>query len=227
MTTCTTMLEQMLVAELDELAGGGDAALATHLRHCATCRAVADRLLRDTEMLGRSIRSVNRMPGVAVAGSRAVVARRVSAAALVAVAASVAVVAIRPSRGVTGEARVASVVRRQPAGPVLPYVPAQSSGTPATPRVSSPRLGASDSRRLRGPRPIPIRERARAVEMAAVTVAPIIVAAADPVVPVKPVKLDLPPRQSLGNAVAVDPPAGTRADIIRTDRPGVTVVWLR
>jgi hypothetical protein len=67
----------------------------------------------------------------------------------------------------------------------------------------------------------------RAVEVAAVTVAPTVVAAHDPPVPVVPVKLDVAPRESLGSGVAVDPPAGKRADIIRTERPGVTVVWLR
>jgi hypothetical protein len=45
-------------------------------------------------------------------------------------------------------------------------------------------------------------------------------------VAVAPVRLDTVAETSLGMSVAVDPPAGTRANIIRTSNPAVTVVWL-
>jgi hypothetical protein len=45
-------------------------------------------------------------------------------------------------------------------------------------------------------------------------------------VAVAPVRLDTPTETSLGMFVAVDPPVGTRANIIRTSNPAVTVVWL-
>ena len=62
--------------------------------------------------------------------------------------------------------------------------------------------------------------------VAAVTPAPVLVAALEPPVAVAPVRLDVPPRDPLGIGVAVHPPTGTRADILRTADPSVTVVWL-
>jgi len=44
---------------------------------------------------------------------------------------------------------------------------------------------------------------------------------------VAPVRIDVPAAdEPLGARVAVDPPAGVRANVIRTSNPSVTVVWL-
>ena len=81
-TTCRAMLARMLEADLGDLTGRGDDALAMHVRECVTCRAVADRLARDTELLARSIRSAYRTSDVAER-SRFTVAHRVPTAALI------------------------------------------------------------------------------------------------------------------------------------------------
>jgi len=44
---------------------------------------------------------------------------------------------------------------------------------------------------------------------------------------IAPVRFDLPPADPpLGTRVAVDPPAGVRANVMRTSNPSFTVVWL-
>ena len=231
-TTCTAMLERMLEADLGELTGRGDAVLATHVRECARCRAVADRLARDTEALGRSIRpasrSVPRAPDLAVAGSRSGAVRAVPAVALIAVAASLASIAIRPVWHFADDRRVTEIVRLPETVPTASDVSvSHSSGAvTARPGPSAARAGDRDLPRRRASRPTRYQQ-VRAIEVAAVTVAPTVIAAAERPMPVAPVKLDAAPRQSLGSVVAVDPPTGKHADIIRTNRPGVTVVWLR
>ena len=224
-TTCTAMLERMLEADLGELTGRGDAVLATHVRECARCRAVADRLARDTEALGRSVR---RAPDLAVAGSRSGAVRAVPAVALIAVAASLASIAIRPVWHFADDRRVTEIVRLPETVPTASDVSVSHSSGAVTvrPGPSAARAGDRDLPRRRASRPTRYQQ-VRAIEVAAVTVAPTVIAAAERPMPVAPVKLDAAPRQSLGSVVAVDPPTGKHADIIRTNRPGVTVVWLR
>ena len=69
-------------------------------------------------------------------------------------------------------------------------------------------------------------EIAHAVVSVAVKVEPTRMTPAQRAVRVTPVRLDGTPKPPLGDRVAVEPPAGTRASIIRTDHPGVTVIWL-
>lgn len=227
-TTCRAMVDRMLEADLDELNGRGDAVLAMHVRECARCRAVANRLVQDTDALGGAIRSVHRAPARGVARGRSAVSHRVPATMLIAVAASLAIIAIRPLRHRVDGPAVATVAL----SPVLVRVPPEPAVSPSLGtatligRPPSGRVGNRHPSRRREPRPVGYREPMRAVASIAVRVERTVVAPAARPIPVAPVKLEVAPRTSLGSGVAVDPPAGKRADIIRTERPGVTVIWL-
>jgi hypothetical protein len=232
-TTCQAMLERMLEADLDDLNGHGDAAVATHVRECERCRAVADRLTGDTAALGRSIRALRRAPEPAVVSSRSAIARLAPTVALIAAAASVVFIVLRSvhSRSSGNSSVVASVARTPaeppPTGEVVQSPIVRSLGTAReTERTVPARQSGRDPHRRGMPRAIAVHEPARAISAVAVTVAPTVMAAAPRVVPVVPVLLDTRPRDALGTVVTVEPPAGTRAEIIRTNRPGVTVVWL-
>ncbi|HKI94096.1 MAG TPA: hypothetical protein VJ992_02285 [Gemmatimonadales bacterium] len=62
---CTVARDGLLEAEVEELRGDGDSALARHLRACATCRAAAERILAAYAALDASLaveRPRRRMP---------------------------------------------------------------------------------------------------------------------------------------------------------------------
>ncbi|HEV8410107.1 MAG TPA: hypothetical protein VGQ30_06340 [Gemmatimonadaceae bacterium] len=52
---CENRLILLLEAEREELEGRGTSAVATHVRECARCRAVAARLVADTGMLAAQV----------------------------------------------------------------------------------------------------------------------------------------------------------------------------
>jgi hypothetical protein len=224
------MLERMLEADLDELSSHGRTPIAQHLRECARCRAVADRLVRDTRTLARGVARGAFRPTEAPTRPRYVGPWNRSAA-FVAAAAVLAVVAVRSSRREAGAPRVQSVAMRPvvmhpvAVAPLVslrdtsPLPPADRAGhrSPATRRTVSASLAD------RSPR---ARDLGAATLPEAVKVEPTLATPVDRAVAVRPVRLDVAPRQSLGDGVAVDPPPGTRARIIPTDRPGITVVWL-
>lgn len=55
---CEEAIELMLEAELEELAGRGDSALAAHVRSCARCAATAERLLAGQRLLAAALDEV-------------------------------------------------------------------------------------------------------------------------------------------------------------------------
>lgn len=232
-TTCQAMLERMLEADLDDLNGHGDAALATHVRECTRCRAVARRLAADTAALGRSVRALRRAPESIAVSSRSAIVRLAPTVALIAAAASVVFIVLRSVHGrSSGEASVVADAERtraesSSAGLVVRSPIIRSLGTAhATERTVLTRQGGRDLRRRGTSGRVAFHEPARTVAAVAVTVAPTVIAAVPRAVPVVPAMLGKRPRDALGSVVAVEPPAGTRAEIIPTNRPGVTVVWL-
>lgn len=218
--TCSMMLDRMLEADVHELSGRGETDIASHVRACPRCRAVAEALVRDTDELSRAVRATRTATTVRRRRLAAVPARVAAMTALAGLAAAVAVIVLRRADRPTGShtAAGAPVVAQLVA--VMPPVVARGVG--AAP--DAPPLGATrrpSNRVARVARPT-----GRAIRPSAVTVEPTVVASAQRAVAVLPVRIVPPPRQPLGNTVTAEPPAGRRANIIPTDRPGVTVVWL-
>jgi hypothetical protein len=223
------MLERMLEADLDELSSHGRTPIAQHLRECARCRTVADRLVRDTRTLARGVAQGGLEPTEARTRPR-YVGPRYRSAAFVAAAAVQATVAVRSWRE-AGAPRVQSVTMRPVVMHPVTVAPLVSlrDGSPLPPadrashRSPATRRTVSVSLADRSPR---ARDAGAAILPVAVKVEPTLATPVDRAVAVLPVRLDVAPRQSLGDGVAVDPPPGTRARIIPTDRPDITVVWL-
>jgi len=226
MTPCATMLDRMLEADLGELDGRGDTVLAAHLRECTRCRSVANSLLDDTRMLARSVPAALTVAAGLARQPRRLRARRAGATVLVAIAASIAAVVIRAvQHGHTRPALATAVM--QPVSVVPPSTlgsPLASDAGPA--RVSRSRAPNEHGPGPRGQRFSLQRETPGAVVSIAVTVEPTVATPMERPVSAVPVRLDPGPREPLGGSVAVDPPVGKRADIIPTDHPGITVVWL-
>ena len=61
---CASVLESLLDAELSEIQGDGNSALAEHLRSCARCRRLAGQLLVDTRLLATAMPAVVTSPRV-------------------------------------------------------------------------------------------------------------------------------------------------------------------
>ena len=226
--TCRAMVEQMLEADLAELTGSGGTNVARHLTECPKCRAVAARLLRDTRTLARSVLPVRMEPVVAPPRRRRHAGHVARSTAFAGIAASLVIMAVQARRRVDPPPSPPTVVMH----PVTVVAPAAT--VTASVQVSRLSAIANDSRRTtlrhvlpfdRTTRPLR-REIAHAVVPVAVTVEATRVTPAQHAVPVTPVRLDGTPKPPLGNRVAVEPSAGKRASIIRTDHPGVTVVWL-
>jgi len=72
---CSEMREQMLVADLDELAGVGATPFAAHLRECDRCRGVARRITSGTLRFGTEL-ALAAATGSPVPGTRRAWARR-------------------------------------------------------------------------------------------------------------------------------------------------------
>jgi hypothetical protein len=198
--SCTQTLELMLDAAPDELAGRGESALAIHLRECARCRAVADRILADTRALARAIES--RAPRSVPRASRT---RRtlIGGGALVTTLAAAALVfAVMKRSTSTGTASVA-----RPAPIVVPRAAVAES----TPPVAVARPAAAVDSALLG------------------SIQPQQYAAALPVTPTQltasPVHPPVHDPQDQSD-ITVTPSAGLRAAVMRTSNPNITVVWL-
>lgn len=231
--TCTSMTDRMLEADLGELAGDGSSPLSSHLRECARCRAVAAQIVRDTRELGRLItRPTTR--AVEVAARRQRVVRWSRSAPLGVAAAAVILIPLGWSR-IDRASRDAGPASASAALPRA-ATPARAEVTARTPALE-PTSSARPLRVSRSSRADRARHRTKPGRSAtavrattstaqAVTTPPIVVAAVDRAIPVEPVRLDPSAPLSLGTGVAVDPPPGTRVDIIRTSNPSVTVVWL-
>lgn len=215
--TCDTMLQRMLDAAPETLAGHGDDELAVHLRECGRCRAVAAVLLRET----RAMASALDLP----VRPRRTVRRRLlrmllaPQAAMIAVAAGIIIYASRlavrvePVRVAAVSATIASSPATTIDSPAVP--PIRASRPRRAPRVSAPALGA----RLAPPMPI---------VPTAIVAAPI-VASARPVAQHGPAATQsdaLDAQRQPAPGVLVDPPRGVRAAVLRTSDPKITVVWL-
>jgi len=211
--TCESIRDAMLEAELDELRGRGDSAIAVHLRECLTCRRVGADLVLDTQRLALTVRarSVTTVPRRR--HSHAV--RFVAAGALVGAAATWMI-----------------IVRRGPEPPPARTSPPAATLPPviATPREVLPNAPAPvhpTTRRLVS-RPT-IR---RAPAEFAIRPTPFVAQRTVPVpaekpVAVTPVRLEpVQAREPLGTGVRLELPAGKGATILRTDRPDMTVVWI-
>ena len=234
---CVSMIDRMLEADLDQLTGHGSSPLGTHLRECARCRAVAAQIIRQTGELGR-------LPGRSTMhiAPRTGTIGRVPRYAAVGIAAATVVLAGRgigrfgpPLRdsdpkhtnvAVGSAVAPADVSTAHPAAPPRASVVGRAPGGRPPPTSSQPSVSATRHHPIVDLGQAIAISPARASEVMAVTTEPVVVAAVPRVDPVLPARLDPSPIQSLGGRVAVDPPAGTRANIIRTANPGVTVVWL-
>jgi hypothetical protein len=223
--TCSTILDQLLEADLSELTSTGDTPIAVHLRGCARCRSVADRVVHDTHALGLVVLSAARAPLVAPSRPRGVITRRAWVVGLSGVAATILGLAVRGLELVNSDHKP-TVIVMQPVGALPPDVkPSVESHSPASAVI--PHFPAA-KRVFTAPRSRARRHRdlATAVVATAVRVEPTLALRADRPVPVAPVRLDVEPRPTLGSDVSVEPQAGKRASIIRTRRADVTVVWL-
>ena len=223
--TCSTILDQLLEADLDEVTSTGNTSIAMHLRSCARCRSVADRLVHDTRALGLVVRSAPLAPTLVPSRPHRVVARRMLVVGLSGVAAAILALAIRgwdlPSPGHEPTVIVMQAVGALPPD-LKPSVESRSLAPALLPHFPAARRVSSAPR----PRPPRKRELARVVVATAVRVEPTLARPAERPIPVAPVRLDVEPRPTLGNDVAVEPQAGKRASIMRTGRADVTVVWL-
>jgi len=208
------MLDRMLEADVGELCGRGESAVAAHVRECTRCRAVANQLVRDTSGLSQVIRAT---PAGVTLRRRRSTAAPARAAAIVGLAAAVAGILVRYMDRPTDSYTAKSRVVMQPVM-VSPSAAPSIVAVGAAPRVQTRR---ASNRVARVPLPT-----GRLIQPLAVTVEPTVAASAQPAIAVLPVRIAPAPQQPLGNTVAADPPVGKRATIIRTDRPGVTVVWL-
>jgi hypothetical protein len=225
---CTAMLDQMLDADLHVLDGNGDSELARHLRHCVRCRSVASQLTHDTRWLAQAVASTRTTINSGALRQRRTprYRRRVVVAAGIAAVLSLIVLREQDRKSVPDDSSrrvaVSPIVTRQPIQPVERPAPAAATRSvnrtavrPSRPAPATHSASADDVRRASAIAAVPAPMAQRTV------VKPVGLPVA-----VAPVRLDTPTETSLGTSVAVDPPAGTRANIIRTSNPTITVVWL-
>ena len=140
---CASVLESLLDAELSEIAGEGNSALAEHLRSCERCRRVAEQLLADTRLLATALPA-------AVTSSR--VSRRTRYAVLApvgVVAAFLVVTVFRSPPQADAPVITAQVVPETAAVSSVPTL----NRTPAV-RRTQPRITASAMRAF--PRPVAV-----------------------------------------------------------------------
>lgn len=230
--SCSTMLDQILDADLDVLDGTGDADLARHVRECARCRVIARTIIGDTRSLAVAVAHVRATTTVApITAARSPIhprrRGRVRAALATGLAAALCAVVVREwtRRDASPQqaSRVAVVERPSTnvASVAMPPATAIASRRADAPRVR-PRPRQRAEAGVREAQPL-----ARAMPHAPATVAERTIV--EPVglpTAVAPVRIDPMSHIALGSGVAVDPPTGTRATIIRTPNPTVTVVWL-
>lgn len=140
---CASVLESLLDAELSEIAGEGNSALAEHLRSCERCRRLAEQLLVDTRLLATAIPAAVMSPRLSRRTRYAVLAPAGVIAALLVVTMS------RSARQADAPATIAQVV---PETAVVSSVPSLSR-TPVV-RSTQPRVTASTLRAF--PRPVAV-----------------------------------------------------------------------
>ena len=219
--TCSTVLDQILEADLDVLDGTGDSDVARHVRACARCQAIARQIVGDTRSLAVRVDDARTTIRLVTRRNRAFVV----AAGLAAVLSVVVVREWQRRESVPRNAsRVATVDRQTVDVAKLsePTAPAVAARLPE-PRLVRP----STHQRSATQAPDAPTQPVRATPLVLATVAErTIVKPVDSPVAVAPVRIDTTSSIALGGGVTVDPPAGTRANIIRTPNPTVTVVWL-
>jgi hypothetical protein len=193
---CASVLESLLDAELSDIAGDGNSALAEHLRSCVRCRRVADQLLVDTRLLATAMPAGVTSPRVSRRTRYAVLAPAGVVAALLVVTLS------RSPRQVHVPATTAQVMPdTMSAAAVSTSVPSTMNRTPVV-RSAPPRVTAGVMRAF--PRPVAVAPVRMESSMRSGTTIPV----------------------TTSSVVSVDPPAGVRATILHTSNPKLVVVWL-
>jgi hypothetical protein len=228
--TCEAVLELMLEADLDALGGAGNSPVATHLRECGRCRAVAEQLLADTRALAVAVEAASREAAVPerhragmrrrVPHGRYLIVGSLAAAALafvmvrrssdqrtgVAVHAAPGHATLRANAAASDPSSVTSHAEEPPASPPLHAAPppagTASGGTRTSmARASSPSLIRSTPHPFPPAQPVP----------------------ATPIMP----RVEPEPTEGVARGVvSVHPPQGKRVAVVRARDQAVTVVWL-
>jgi len=189
--TCNQMLERLIEADPDALAGRGTSDVAVHVRECVRCRAVANQLLAETRLLASAV-------------ERGAVVRRLRPTPIVlALAAAAALTFVV----LPGQPTTPSTI-----GPSRAPVAATPQTVPAV--VVAPAL-----------RPV---VRAPASSQSAAPLAPRgqFVRAYPSAVPLTATPMQVGPTDVSYDQVAITPPPGKRAAVMRTNDPAITVVWV-
>ena len=202
---CSDMLMRLLEAERDELEGVGNSLVAAHVRDCATCQAVARRLLANTMLLVEHVETqdAGKRMGVSAKSRRSqMVSRGVLWGGALA-ATTAAAMLLAPARQAPG-------ARSTPASTFVRAVPTPAADT--SPRASSRRKAppAHAQNDL-----IPV-QATRFPDAVAATPARFVAS--------QPTEQRVAGAELLG--VSVAPPVGTRSVVLATRNPKITVVWL-
>ncbi len=202
---CSDMLMRLLEAEREELEGVGDSRVAIHVRDCASCQTVARRLLAGTSLLVSDMKtrdSATRI-GLRARSSRSRVVTR-SALWTGALAAAAAVVLFFPParRSTASHNATVSTVARVAPTPSAAEEP-RTSSRPKSPPVPT----------LDGLVPVPA---TRFPDPVAATAAQFVASQ------LTEQRMAWP--ESSG--VSAAPPMGTRAVVLATRDPKITIVWL-
>lgn len=233
MNDCTSMRELMLEAELAELVGDGTSALARHVRRCAACRAVARSLAADTDALALLVATAprpapsapERIRGGVLRMNRAWRGPRAYDVALALPLAAAIVVALvwlpghdsvpgatgSPLSGGAGTSHSTPVSAPRVSSAALP-VEAEHPPTVASRPATARR--ANDSGSGGG----------RFVRVSPIAVVPIVTSVALTATISAAAQSSPPPHDV--DAVGVTPERGSRAVVMGTRDPAVTVVWL-
>ena len=227
--TCSNMLDQMLEAELDELAGVGSSPVSVHVRECARCRAIADHLSRDTYALALALPPAAEEPRIVARDVRPI-SRRWGRATTLGLAAVLALMIGR--RWIAPEPP--ATLRSTEASGKLPALGAVTVNAPSSRSAASVARQPMQAAGRTSPsarRSATLPDRVGLAGQTRVKIAPLVARAVDGVAmqratAISPVRFDVRQVGSLGSPVTADPPAGVQANVIRTSTPGVTVVWL-
>ena len=247
MNDCTSMRELMLEAELAELEGEGTSALARHVRRCASCRKVARSLAADTDALALLVATTPRPAPLAPERIRGGVLQlnrgwrgpraRDVALALPLAAAIVLAVVWRPGReNVSGPtasplvggagAPAATAVSAAPGSPAASPAEAvgrQPAGNAGAPELT-PRVASTPARASAAPAGGPGVGGEAFLTASPISFAPVAVRVA--VTATVSTAMQSPPLPHDVDAIRVTPERGSRALVMGTRDPAVTVVWL-
>lgn len=201
--TCNVILELILEADPDQLAGRGTSAVAAHVRKCDRCAIVARRILAQSELLAVAVREDAPVDLAAFAARTRFPRRALIGGSIIAAAASVL---------------FTLGVQRVPQ-------PSANGRPPVAPRVAV--LAVPTVRQLPASGSVRTDARARRTEVSVARVEPHRFAPAHPVVTEPLTVAPVPETVALdAGVVTVDPPPGTRASVMRGRNPSITVVWL-